>query len=211
MYTEEDSAMMHAHWAERERFGQPEPINVFYLDHDPSLAAQMHCDAHVRTGLVEAAQLLSSAHPECKSEWSPFIKDVELPRRVDPVAYTLAGQRVYPPLEHTEHACAEWVRESLGNYDWLWRLGMYLLDEYELRYARKHPVRPVLWTLESQPSLPPLEQSEPPCAMPEACRVSNEGFYDAVASYRNYYLTAKVHLLKWTKRKEPTWIKMSAI
>jgi hypothetical protein len=208
MYTEQDSAAMHAFWAERDRYGPPSPINVYYLDHDPVLAAQMHCDDHVGKGVVEAAQLLSAAHHvhgHVSTEWSPFVKDIELPRRSDPVAFMLSGQRVYPP-ELLNHACTEWARESSSNYDWLWRLGCALLDEYELRYKHKHPARPVLWTLESQPPLPLLDQTEPPCMMPEECKVAIDGMYDAVASYRNYYVTAKGYLLQWTRRRPPAWL-----
>jgi hypothetical protein len=211
MYTEQDSIAMHALWAEREKYGQPEPVNVYYLDHEPTLAAQMYCDVHLHVGLIDVVLLLSAAHHmhgRVQTEWSPFVKDVELHRRVDPLTYMLATQRIYPP-EHIDHPCALWVRESRDNYDWLWRLGAALADEYEFRYKLKHPARPVLWTLEVQPALPPLDQSEPPCAMPEECKVSTEGLYDAVASYRNYYLTAKLHLLKWTRRRPPHWAEIS--
>jgi hypothetical protein len=42
--------------------------------------------------------------------------------------------------------------------------------------------------------------------MPEECKVSVDGMYDAVASYRNYYVTVKGYLLKWTRRRPPAWL-----
>jgi hypothetical protein len=210
MYDEAASALMHAFWAERDRFGEPEPVNIFYLDHDPVLAACMHCDAHVVKMILETAQLLSTAHHvlgHVDQDWSLFVKDVELPR-LETFTYTIVGQRVYGPT-HVNHPCAVWVRESAGNYDWLWRLGMALLDEYKARYKRDHATRPVLWTLERKPSLPPGEQSEPPCAMPYECKVEVDGMWDAVASYRNYYNRAKQHLLKWSPpATQPTWVNL---
>ena len=37
-------------------------MNIFYLDHNPLLSAQYHCDKHVCKMIVEYAQMLSTAH-----------------------------------------------------------------------------------------------------------------------------------------------------
>ena len=37
-------------------------MNVFYLDKDPVVCAEMHNDKHVVKMLVEYAQLMSTAH-----------------------------------------------------------------------------------------------------------------------------------------------------
>ncbi len=37
-------------------------MNIFFLDEDPRVAAQMHCDKHLVKMIVETAQLLSTAH-----------------------------------------------------------------------------------------------------------------------------------------------------
>ena len=37
-------------------------MNIFYLDRDPEIAAQMICDKHVVKMILESAQMLSSAH-----------------------------------------------------------------------------------------------------------------------------------------------------
>ena len=37
-------------------------MNIFYLDRNPKIAAQMHCDKHVVKMVLEYAQILSTAH-----------------------------------------------------------------------------------------------------------------------------------------------------
>ena len=37
-------------------------MNIFVLDEDPTIAAQMQCDKHVVKMIVESAQMLSTAH-----------------------------------------------------------------------------------------------------------------------------------------------------
>ena len=37
-------------------------MNIFYLDKNPWVNAEMHCDKHVCKMIVEYAQLLSTAH-----------------------------------------------------------------------------------------------------------------------------------------------------
>ena len=39
-------------------------MNIFYLAHNPTDCAQMHCDKHVVKMILETAQLLSTAHHE---------------------------------------------------------------------------------------------------------------------------------------------------
>ena len=37
-------------------------MNIFYLNKDPKICAEQHCDKHVVKMIVEYAQLLSTAH-----------------------------------------------------------------------------------------------------------------------------------------------------
>jgi hypothetical protein len=37
-------------------------MNIFYLDEDPKICAQYHCDKHVVKMIIEYAQLFSTAH-----------------------------------------------------------------------------------------------------------------------------------------------------
>ena len=37
-------------------------MNIFYLDRDTKVAAEMHCDKHVVKMILESAQMMSTAH-----------------------------------------------------------------------------------------------------------------------------------------------------
>ena len=37
-------------------------MNLFYLDEDPWISAELHCDKHVVKMIIEYAQMLSTAH-----------------------------------------------------------------------------------------------------------------------------------------------------
>ena len=37
-------------------------MNIFYLDRNPKVAAEMHCDKHVVKMILESAQMLCTAH-----------------------------------------------------------------------------------------------------------------------------------------------------
>lgn len=209
-------------------------MNVFFLDHEPVKAAQAHCDRHVVKMILETAQLLSTVwhtlHGDGADEYMPeALRLVVYPavsgkeaeeRHRSLIAvgesydwhWALLGNRIYAAT-HVNHKCAVWARASGGNYDWLWRLGAALLDEYVYRYDRQHFARAVVWSLECVP--PALrstmdEWTEPPPAMPSEFRVKDESgkYYDSVASYRNYYLAYKQELLKYTKRKLPDWMEI---
>ena len=82
----------------------PRPMNIFFLDPDPRLAAQYHCDKHVVKMVLETAQLLSGVvHLNNPAD-----------RRI-PDLYSLT---------HANHPCAVWARAKLDNYAWLYQLGI---------------------------------------------------------------------------------------
>jgi hypothetical protein len=194
-------------------------LNIFYLDHDPRKAAEAHCDRHVVKMILETGQLLSTAwHVLAPESVDSSIGSTDpmyplLDRKPGLEArlefgqvYYLGNQRIYGKT-HENHPSALWVRECSGNYTWLWQLGQWLLDEYTYRYGRQHASRHVLRSLERPPRGLATEDAhnEPPPAMPEECVVAVDDYIDAVASYRNYYLTVKKPLLIYTKRKPPAW------
>jgi hypothetical protein len=195
-------------------------VNVFYLDHCPRAAAEAHCDRHVVKMILESAQLLSTAwHVVAPNAVEQSIGSTDpaypLIDRTPAIAarlefgtvYYLGNQRIYGKT-HEHHPSAVWVRENRGNYEWLWQLGQWLLEEYGHRYSKLHACRHVLRTLERAPTgLQPGEQNEPPPAMPEECVVSNDGYIDAVASYRHYYRTVKRPLLQYRRRAPPEWVR----
>lgn len=179
-------------------------MNIFYLDKDPVLCAQMHNDSHSSKMCVEYAQLLSTAHR---------ILDGFLWRGTTSTGRSV--KRFFHPDEqlnanlylacHINHPSAIWVRHSAENYNWLYSLWLALGNEYTHRYNRKHES---LRKLSDYLLLPPNnintgKFTEPPPAMKQFpdCIVSE----DSIQSYRNYYMKAKESLGKWTNRKQPEW------
>jgi hypothetical protein len=194
------------------------PMNIFYLDRTPRAAARAHCDRHVVKMILETAQLLSAAWHVCNPElvefdlvrrdklfpWGPEHKIALDKGRA--AAYLAGGLRIYQKT-HPNHPSAVWARESTKCYDWLWRLGIELADEYSFRYGRQHASVPILWALEMPPpSVPSGLLSEPTPAMADDYVVLDaHGYVDALASYRKYYREVKAPLLKYTRRAPPGW------
>ena len=153
-------------------------MNIFVLDRDPVLAAQMQCDKHVVKMVLETAQLLCSAFD--------------------------AGDAPYRRTHHN-HPCAIWTRASMGNYLWLVEHGLALADEYRHRYGKQHASEAVIhWCLanfilahvDHSDELTPFAQ-----AMPEEYRHP-----DPVAAYRAYYRGAKADIATWKPiRGRPDW------
>ncbi len=76
-------------------------MNIFYLDKDPVVAAQMMCDKHVVKMILESAQMLSTAHRVLDGDKK-------------------ADSRGLYKMVHKNHPCSKWVRECDANYEWLW-------------------------------------------------------------------------------------------
>lgn len=208
-----------------------EPVQVYYLDPSPIRAAEYHCDRHVLKGILDAAVLLSTAWHELHNpnnraldepgDYDPAFRHVVPPPRgqtwdvrgADPfysindsrTYWTLCGQKVLN-AQYANHPVSLWVRAAEGNYAWVQALGTSLCAEHYARFRRRHALEPVLWTLEIVP--PALEgpQTEPPPVMPEHCKVEVDGYWDAVASFRNYYAMDRQPLLQWTRQSPPPWL-----
>ena len=151
-------------------------MNIFYLDENPRVAAQMQCDKHIVKMILETAQLLSTAHHELDGE-SP----------------------AYKPT-HKNHPSAVWVRSSTMAYRWAWQHLKALGEEYSKRYGKTHKtIGEHLTTLERYPeglAYKPFEA--PPQCMPEECKRA-----DTVLAYQIYYnhkaddWAAKGSPMKW--------------
>tara|TARA_B100001093_G_scaffold117544_1_gene109984 strand:- start:137157 stop:137750 length:594 start_codon:yes stop_codon:yes gene_type:complete len=177
-------------------------MNIFYLDRDPAKAAQDHCDKHCVKMILEYAQLLSTAHRVLDGQqiitknknggklttW--IFKDREL------------ENKYYRPC-HVKHPSNIWVRDSLQNYHWLYKLFLALGQEFEKRYNKKHLS---ILKLKDALNTPPMnisfnnEFTEPTPAMPEYCKIPN----DSLASYRKYYIKEK-HFAEWKYSETPQW------
>jgi len=153
-------------------------LNIFVLDEDPKKCAKYHCNEHVVEMITECAQLLSTAHE------------------------VLDGTRVAYEATHINHPCSKWVRESSGNYIWLYDLYQELSDEYTYRYEKKHKS---WWEYRFELSqlprnIPIGPKTKRPQCMPEEVKED-----DAVDAYREYYRISKSHIANWKRREVPYW------
>lgn len=153
-------------------------MNIFYLSHDVIECAMMMCDAHVVKMILEYAQMMSTAH------------------RV------LDGTNVGYKATHKNHPCTLWVRESHGNYMWLFELFVATLNEYEYRYGRVHKTAELVSVLQIPPDNIRIKKfSEPPQAMPDRFKS-----FKSIVAYRCFYKYGKSHLHTWKNRPVPFFL-----
>ncbi len=151
-------------------------MNIFYLDEDPKLCAQYHCDKHCVKMIVEQVQLLSTAH------------------------WMTGGEAPYKKT-HVNHPSNKWVRESLSNYVWLCDMTMELCKEYTHRYGKRHKTQQHLeWCMVNLPNIEDKGFTEIPQAMPDECKRETP-----IDGYRNYYNVEKAYMCKWKNREIPEW------
>ena len=174
-------------------------MNIFYLDKDPEIAAQMMCDKHVVKMILESAQMLSTAH-----------------RVLDPPSELI--EPMYKPT-HKNHPAAVWVRESDANYKWLYDLWFWLAKEYWWRYDKIHKTWEKLYNKLSHTPLniPSGSFTSPPLCMPDEYKIeTGNSLNDAIESYRKYYIKDKSSFAKWggiveNMRQPPEWWKNANI
>lgn len=169
-------------------------MNIFFLDRNPKIAAQMHCDKHVVKMVLEYAQILSTAH-----------------RIVD--GDEAADREGLYKIAHKNHPSTAWARASHANYSWLSDLWEYLGDEYTHRYGKVHKSS-TLDLLHYAPTnilhRKTLKRLTPPpqCMFDQfKCNPNSASFEDTVFAYRAFYIGDKSRFAKWTNRDVPTWYK----
>ena len=146
-------------------------MNLFYLNHDPKIAAANHYDKHKVKMILEAAQMLCTAH------------------------HALGEQHGYDtsyvPYKkaHLNHPSTVWVRSSAEHYVWTCDYMIALSNEYTKRYNKihmsVHKLSNILYNLPDH--IPHNGFVEPPQCMPDEYKVEN----DAVSAYWNYYENEK--------------------
>ena len=147
-------------------------MNIFVLDQDPYVAARYHCDKHVVKMVLETAQMLS----------------------------TITGHGYRPT--HLNHPCTVWARQSTGNFQWLYDLGLALGKEYTHRYRKRHKSSFVIAEQWPPPETIPAGPLTPfALAMPEQYKCDCP-----VQSYRAYYVGDKAGILSYKNRAEPYWL-----
>jgi hypothetical protein len=174
-------------------------MNIFFLHISPKRAARWHCDKHVVKMILESAQLLYTAH---------WVLGIQPDLSTAPVLATKSDQHGYMPIRNKNHPCAIWVRQSIYNYMWVCRLGLYLCMEHMHRFSPTKPhssLAHLRWLLKNPPSsIPHSPWTRPAMAMPDDCKVG----LDVIRSYRNYYIKnkgAQRGMLQYTGRCRPHW------
>ena len=189
-------------------------MNIFYLDPDPKICAEYHCDKHVVKMIIEYAQLLSTAHRVLDGVPQRLRRETtgrqytsySLPDNRDDMLYRAT---------HINHPSAIWVRQNQQNYQWLYSLFVELCTEYTYRYGKIHACEKLLDALRSTPTNIPIgDFFAPTPAMPNEVKVvSNNPLpgrkYDVLKSYHNYYNVAKRGFATWQgkvgSRPTPAW------
>ena len=181
-------------------------MNIFYLDNDPVVCAEMHNDKHVIKMILEYAQLLSTAHRIIDGTQSVGLSKTGRKQ----VRYVLPDKRelILYSATHINHPSAVWCRANLENYLWLHSLLVACCKEYTYRYGKVHKCQQtgLIDALGVSPNKIPVgEFTGPTPAMPDTCKVES----DALSSYRNYYNLNKTHLASWkgkiNSRSTPSW------
>ena len=182
-------------------------MNIFHLDEILELCAQYHCDKHVVKMIIEYAQLLSTAHRvlDFSGKTKEITKNNRLVER-----FTLEDDFLNSKLykaSHIMHPCGIWVRECAGNYHYLYKLFLYLHDEFVYRYGKTHATFTLLGDiLKSLPKninqASEINYSSIPLCMPEEYKTSSY-----IQSYRNFYIygKSKAFEVTWKNRETPEW------
>ena len=113
-------------------------MNIFILSIIPKDAAEAHGDKHVVKMILEACQMLYTAHwtavyPELLKERSAvkiarLHKGLAIPAHMRSAPNRKAvAEAGFRPV-HLHHPCTIWVRECLGNYMWTVELALALAE-----------------------------------------------------------------------------------
>ena len=160
-------------------------MNIFYLDRDPKIAAQMMCDKHVVKMILESAQILSTAH-----------------RVLDGDDY--ADKYGLYKIAHKNHPSTIWARSGGLNYLWLYNHMRALMQEYTHRYGKIHATerKGIIRNLSKRPY--ELRRGVGNTTMPQ-CMPSQYKQECSSSAYRVYDAGDKSWFAVWYKRDTPKW------
>ena len=179
-------------------------MNIFILDTNPNVAAQLQCDKHIVKMILESAQMLSTAHRVLDGKESKIpsksgktmVKHWQLDHH-DDIIYKAV---------HVGHPCTVWTMESVANYMWHYTHFVALHQEFMYRYGKTHKSFNDLGQILRTPpkNIPNVHQTPFKLAMGAAPECINDS--DPVGSYRSFYQTKQDRFsMTWTKRDVPTW------
>jgi hypothetical protein len=174
---------------------------MFYLDVNPKVCATYHYDVHVRKMILESAQLLSTCHRFLDGR--EVIKLDKANRRRKTYVLNNELEDILYKSTHVNHPVSIWLRKSTGNYDYLYQLYLALCEEYKFRFGKSHKSENLKEHLQNYPmNLVKSKFTEPTITTDETAQCKT-----ALLSYQKYYATSKLHLLEYTKREIPYFIK----
>lgn len=178
-------------------------MNIFILDESPVIAARQHCDKHVVKMIIEAAQMLSTAHRIL--DGTEYQDKTRNGRRIKRWKLNENNDNFYKAV-HANHPSTIWTRKSKQNYQWHYELFTTLCDEYTYRYNKVHETDRKLRDLLKEPpkNIDDIGLTEWPQCMPDYCKTNNP-----IQAYRNYYKNEKKDFAVWTTRQTPPWFLMT--
>ena len=181
-------------------------MNIFYLDKNPVVAAEMSCDKHVTKMILESAQLLSTCHRV--QDGTEYFDKTANGRKIKRWRHPNPNMdAVLYKAGWVKHPSTEWLFESAYNYVWLYKHMMALNEEWKKRYGHKRDhlaIQKLGDLLKSPPINSKINKiaTDIKPAMPEYCKVNGDG----VASYRKYYIMEKQRFATWkSPAKTPGW------
>jgi hypothetical protein len=190
-------------------------MNLFILSSNPTKAAEAHADKHVVKMILEACQMLYSAHwtsayPELLENKSAVAvsraqKLLDLPPSLANAPSRNGGEQAYRPV-HLHHPCTKWIRASLENYMWACDLAIAIGHEFTFRYGKIHGCQVhAEWLRQNPPFLPSLGLQTFAIAMNPEYKISD----NPIECYHHYYRTSKEErgLLQYTRRLKPAFLK----
>jgi hypothetical protein len=182
-------------------------MNIFYLNPDPKVCAEMHLDKHVVKMIIEYAQLMSTTHRVLDGD--KYIDKTSNNRNIQ--RWRMKNEIIEYGLmkaSHVNHPSNIWVRASKQNYMWLYQMWTHLLTEYTYRYSKNHACEKYAKHLCVPPeNIADIPFTEPTPAMPDAYKVPG----DSISSYRMYYIQDKARFANWKKRSVPQWFSTGVI
>ena len=163
-------------------------MNIFYVDENPVIAAQMLVNKHIVKMPTETAQILANCYSTAMLANAPKTQK--------------GAVRKY---SYPNHPCTIWARTSIDNFTWTLTHGIALTKEYTHRYGKIHFCTSFFdWCLANRPDRMLTNQTkftQPACAVKDYPILST-----VIETYRNYYNQDKRNLFAWKNREKPDWI-----
>lgn len=179
-------------------------MNIFMVDSDPKIAAQMLVDKHIVKMPTETCQMLSTCHRVLDGRYEKKFNAWSNRYVSNYILENEKYQKYLMQACYINHPCNVWLRQSEENYIWLYEHYIALLEEYTFRYGKKHRAGIAKNLLKKFPkNLGKKDRTQLICSISSKTDMNN---YNEVENYRNFYLETKRHIFSWKNRSIPHWI-----